>query len=287
MSTTAAAIQRVSELYRQAADANRHTPGRVGNVVVISPASADDVLIAADLHGHRLNFRTLVQRADLAGHSRRHLILQEVCHGGPRYPPEGGCMSHLLLEDVAELKTAYPDRVHFLLSNHELAELTDFPISKGGMMLNLQFRIGMQTMYGKAALQIREAFHAFLHSCPLAVRIGTEILVCHGSPDRVAENGFDASVFDRPLTTADMQPGGPAFRLVWGRDFRASNADALARLVNAKLLVHGHEPCAEGYSTPNERQIILDCCGDRACYLLVPLQEQLTYAQVAARIQRL
>ena len=49
-------------------------------------------------------------------------------------------MSHTLLEDVAQLKVDYGDRFHFILANHELSELTDFPIMKSGRMLNLLFR---------------------------------------------------------------------------------------------------------------------------------------------------
>jgi hypothetical protein len=44
-------------------------------------------------------------------------------------------MSHRMLEDVARLKVRYPDRFHFILSNHELAELTEFPIMKSRKLL--------------------------------------------------------------------------------------------------------------------------------------------------------
>ena len=57
-------------------------------------------------------------------------------------------MSHAILEDIARLKVRYPDRVHFLLGNHELAELTDYPIQKNKQMLNVLFRMGLEQMYG-------------------------------------------------------------------------------------------------------------------------------------------
>src|SRR6185369_6088628 len=76
---------------------------------------------------------------------------KEVCHGVPEYPGEtGGCMSHLLLEDCIRLKSEYPERFHFLLSNHELAELGDFPICKSRRMLNVVFRCGINELYGSA-----------------------------------------------------------------------------------------------------------------------------------------
>jgi hypothetical protein len=269
----------------QAADANRTCSARRGNVICLTPENAADVMIVADLHGNRLNFDKLLRIANLAENPRRHLIMQEVCHGGPEYPGEnGGCMSHLLLEDCIRLKTEFPERFHFLLSNHELAELGDFPICKSRKMLNLLFRTGINEMYGAAGEQVRDAYLEFLASCPLAVRLDSGVFISHSVPDFCDREPFDTSVFDRPLTCADYRSGSPAFKLVWGRDFRAANADAFARQVGADLLIHGHEPCDEGYSAPNQRQVILDGCCSQATYLILPVGKKLTQADVIARI---
>ena len=75
--------EQVIELCQQAAEANRSTAGRRGNVVLLTPENGDEVFVAADLHGNRLNFNELLRIADLANHPRRHLVMQEVCHGGP------------------------------------------------------------------------------------------------------------------------------------------------------------------------------------------------------------
>ncbi len=287
MVASSEAIQRVVDTYLQAAEANRKTPARDGNVISLTPDAADDVMIAGDLHGQRLNFNKLCRIADLASHARRHLILQEVCHGGPSYPLGLGCMSHLLLEDVAGLKVQYPERVHFLLSNHELAELNELPITKAGRMLNMQFRAGMHEMYDEAVPRVRDALVEFLSTCPLAMRLSDKVFVCHGIPENVAERGFDVEVFHRPITPQDLEANGAAFRLVWGRDFRSVNAEAFAGLVGAAILVHGHEPCPEGFATPNDRQIILDCASSLASYVILPAGESLTHSQVVARIRRL
>jgi hypothetical protein len=280
-------VARVVQICRQAAQANRQTAARRGNLIVLSPDVADDVMITTDLHGQRLNFLKLCRIADLAAHPRRHLVLQEVCHGGPRYPSGWGCMSHLLLEDVARLKADHPDRVHFLLSNHELAELTDHPIAKAGRMLNLQFRAGLQELYGDSAQTVRAALVEFLGTCPLGVRLTTGVFVCHGSPSSVDRRGFDTGVFHRPLADEDFRTGGGAFQVVWGRDFRPENAEAFAKLVDSDVLIHGHEPCSRGVRVPNERQIILDCSGRNASYLLLPTKEKLTQGQIVQRVQRL
>lgn len=285
MAASPETVQRVIDTYRQAAALNANLPARRGNVVVLDKQNADEVMVTADLHGNRINFGKLLKIADLANHPRRHLVMQEVCHGGPTYPG-GGCMSHIMLEDIARLKTEFPEQFHFLMSNHELAELTDFPITKHRRVLNLAFRCGLQEMYGCAAEDVRAACWEFLASLPLAIRAG-RAFVCHSLPENVDREGFDTTVFDRPLTPEDLAKSGPAFRLVWGRDFRPANADAFAKLVNADLLIHGHEPCSDGFSVPNHRQLILDCCSEKACYLLLRLDEAWNQQSLVRQIERL
>jgi hypothetical protein len=285
MAASSETVQRVIETYQQAATLNANLPARRGNVVVLDEQNADEVMVTADLHGNRINFGKLLKIADLANHPRRHLVMQEVCHGGPTYPG-GGCMSHIMLEDIARLKTEFPDQFHFLMSNHELAELTDFPITKHRRVLNLAFRCGLQEMYGCAAEDVRAACWQFLASLPLAIRAG-RAFICHSLPENVDRDGFDTTVFDRPLTPEDLTKPGPAFRLVWGRDFRPANADAFAKLVNADLLIHGHEPCSDGFAVPNHRQLILDCCSEKACYLLLRLNESGDQQTLVQKVQRL
>ncbi|MBI2825769.1 MAG: hypothetical protein HYX69_13875 [Planctomycetia bacterium] len=280
-------IEGVIATYQAAARANRETPTRDGNIIVLSAEEGDDVMITADLHGHRRNFNAIKRIADLEHHPRRHLILQEVCHGGPTYPTNGGDMSHGMLEDVAKLKATYRDRVHFLLSNHELAELTDYPILKAKKMLNLMFRLGMQEMYGPATEKVREAYVEFLRTCPLAVRLPGGVFVSHSLPEQTDLRGFDASVLKRPLEALDLREQGDVFRLVWGRDYRPENAKAFAKVVSATSLIHGHEPCPTGHAVPNDMQIILDCCSDQASYILVPLNRSFTHAELVERIAKL
>lgn len=280
-------IEQVIDTYHQAAEANRRTPGRQGSVVHITAEMADDVLVTADLHGNRRNFNAIKKLADLTNRPRRHLVMQEVCHGGPTYPSNGGCMSHAMLEDVAKLKAAHPEQVHFILSNHELAELTDYPILKSNKMLNLMFRLGMQESYGPAAEKVREAFKEFLGTCPLAVSLPGGVFICHTIPEKVDSRGFDQTVFDRELEGLDFKENSPAFNLVWGRDFRQANADAFAKLVGAQTLIHGHEPCPDGYDVPNDTQVILDCCTEKAHYALLPTDRELPHAEVVKRIKPL
>ena len=280
-------IEDVVSTYEAAAAANWKTPGREGNVVHLTPELADEVMVTADIHGHRRNFNLIKKTADLPTYVGRHLVMQEVCHGGPTYPTNGGCMSHAMLEDVAKLKVAFPERVHFILSNHELAELTDYPILKSKKMLNLMFRLGMQEVYGAATERVRTAYLEFLRSCPLAVRLSNRVWISHSAPEGVDRKGFDASIFTRELDATDLQEHGDVFDLVWGRDYRPENAAAFAKLVDADIMIHGHDPCPSGFRVPNERQIILDCCAEKATYLVVPVGEKPSHAQLVERIKPL
>jgi len=280
-------VARLLSVFDQAAEANRQTPGRQGNVVALSAELAAEVMVTGDLHGHRRNFNLIRRLAALDTHPRRHLVLQEVCHGGPTYPDCGGCMSHTILEDVAWLKSKYPERIHFILGNHELAELSDFPIQKAQQLLNVQFRLGVQRMYGPATERVCEAYRRFLQSCPLAVRLPQGVFISHSLPEEVDRVGFDASVFTRELTADDYGERGDAFRLVWGRDYRGANARAFAQLVGAKVLINGHEPCYQGFMAPNDFQIILDCCDQPAAYVILPVGAELSHAEVMERVERL
>jgi hypothetical protein len=279
-------VRSVVDCYQAAAQANYNTPGRVGNVVDLTADMADECMVTGDLHGHTGNFEAICRVADLGRFPRRHLVLQEVCHGGPTFE-NGGCKSFRMLEQVARLKAEHPARVHFLLSNHELAELTDYPILKAKRMLNLSFRLGLQEEYGDAADQVREAFCQFIISCPLAVRLASGAFISHSLPEHLDRHSFDRTIFDRPYEDDDLREHGAVFDLVWGRDHRPDNAHAFAGLVGAKLLVHGHEPCREGYSTPNDTQLIVDCCGDNACYVMLPVDRPITHAEAVARVARL
>lgn len=284
MSCRAHQLEETIHLFREAAAANRQTSARKGNVIMVSAHEADEVMVTADLHGHIGNFQSLLEIAALDDHPRRHLVMQEVCHGGPPYP-DGGCQSHTLLEEMARLKLTYPDRFHFILSNHELAELTDFPILKGQRILNVAFRCGLLHAFGPEYERVREAALEFIRSCPLAVRLPNDIFISHSLPGAMDRQHFDRTIFDRPLEEDDFREYGSLFNLVWGRDYRPANAEAFAQAVGAKILIHGHDPCPQGYKAPNDLQIILDCCSTPATYLLVPTGEGLSHGHLVRQIR--
>jgi hypothetical protein len=164
--------------------------------------------------------------------------------------------------------------------------MTGYPIQKGGSLLNLLFRLGVHHMYGAATDRVMQSYHEFIGSCPLAVRWG-RVFACHSAPENVARDRFDTGIFSRPITRSDLDPHGAVFELVWGRDYSEENAASFANLVNADVLLHGHEPTDEGYSTPNSVQIIFDCCHAKPSYAILPIHEPLDQSKIVSRIKQL
>jgi hypothetical protein len=260
MKVTIEFLHELDERFAAATRANRQTAGRTGSIVQLGVDEADDVWVFGDLHGNRANFNKIIRFVALDEHPRRHLVLQEVVHGGPTYEG-GGCMSHMLLEDVAKLKVKYPDRVHFLLSNHELSECTQTSLAKGGISQNQMFASGLETAYGPAAGRIAELYKSFILSLPLAVRLKNGIFISHTLPDKSSAKSFDPKVITRALTTTDILMGGSAHAMVWGREHDNDFVGKFAKLFKSTFFVHGHEPTPAGFQTPNDYQIILDASG--------------------------
>lgn len=284
--TQSKSVAETVELMQAAVEVNQRCQQRIGNVIALTPEVADDIVITADLHGHRQNFQKIVDIAALKQHPHRHLVLQEVCHGGPS-DEEGGCQSHLMLREVAELVVEFPGRVHFLLSNHELSEVIDYPIMKNGAVLTIAFRMGISHTYGPDWEQVFQAYKEFIASSPLAIVLSSDIFISHSVPERVLETGFDTTIFHRQLKRPDLQMEGPVGQLVWGRDYRPENLKAFRRIVRAQVLINGHTPCETGFVTREQTQIILDCCDENATYLHLPLRYSYRFNDIVARIAKL
>jgi hypothetical protein len=279
--------ERLMKTIRRAAELFRATPGRRGMVVYLDD-SAEDALIAGDLHGNIAHFQAILDRARLDRHPRRHLVLQEVVHGMRRYP-NGGCKSHQLLDLVAALKCQYPDRVHLILGNHEIGELTAKSILKAGVRTNEQFRLGVQSAYGEHAERVYESYHELLRSLPLAVRTANRVFMCHSAPEAAyLREKFDVSIFEaESIAALDTTRGSSVYALVWGRDTSAEAAAEFAKRVDADLLVTGHLACPEGYAVPNPTRLVLDCNCFPACYCIAPARRPVSQQDLVAAVQTL
>jgi hypothetical protein len=269
---------------KKAARLNLEDPFRKGAVIEL-PARGE-ALFTGDLHGAKENMNRLIELADLETFLDRHLIIQEVVHN-IQFGLVDRDISFRVLERVAQLKLEYPDRVHVILGNHELSELTGKKIIKENHMLNKMFAEGIKSTYREAAREVKRAYNAFFKSLPLAVRTPNGIFFSHSTPPLKHLPGFDPRVFQVEGEVTEMRMNTHIERLVWGRDFSQEAADAFADMVDAEILIVGHEACSKGFKVPNTRHVILDCKDDMASYVLVPLAVPVTHADVVRRIRRL
>jgi hypothetical protein len=269
---------------RRAAEALRATPGRSGRVVVLN--GAEDLLVAGDLHGHVGNFRKLLAVADLGRRPRRHLVVQEIIHNRADSP--SGDWSHQLVDLLAALICQYPGRVHFLIGNHELAQATDRPIFKDDVTHNDLFWEGVWASYGDRAAEVYAAYLELFAAAPLVVRTANRVFISHSLPPPKWLDTFNPADLEQEETDpAALVAGGSVYALVWGRDTSADHVRAFLAKVDADLLITGHIPCDKGYEAPNDRQVILDCMGEPACYCLLPAGRALAHDELVACVKTL
>ncbi len=267
--------RKVLTTIRRATELLRATPGRTGGIV--EPSGADEIMVVGDLHGNLRAFKKALTLAALDRNPRRHLVLQELIHGRLMYPDDAGDRSHQLVDVVSALKCQYPDRVHVILGNHELSELTGRVIGKDGKALNDLFRQGITTAYGAASDEVYEAYKGLFAAMPLAVRTANRVLVCHTLPDE-----DDLERLDLSLLKADSWPPeamlrrGTIYALTWGRDTDPAVADRFAAMVDADYFICGHQPCDQGFRLANHRQIIIDGTDPYPAYCLFPTTSPMT-----------
>ncbi len=265
-----ATVARATTLFRE-------TPGRSGGVVTLDPAKVTEVMVVGDLHGNTPAFRRLLGIAALDRNPGRTLVLQELIHGPRMYPEDRGDKSHQLVDLVCALKCQFPDRVHLILGNHELSELTGRAIAKNGVALNALFRQGIETAYGEHGAAVYAAYQGLFAALPLCVRTPNRVLLCHTIPD-----GFELDAFDPGVLTLDhwppeaMKRHGGVYALTWGRDTAAETVDRFAAIVDADWFVTGHQPCDDGFRQANHRQVIIDGTDPYPAYCLFPANDPVT-----------
>jgi hypothetical protein len=278
--------QKILATVRKATALMRATPGRLGGV--IAPDQAEDVMVVGDLHGNLPAFRSALAVAALHQHPGRHLVLQELVHEINKYDEDVPDRSHRLVDLVAALKCQYPDRVHLILGNHELSELTGRIIGKDGQALNLRFRMGLERAYGARTNEVYQAYLEFFAALPLAVRTPNRVFICHTLPD-----GRHLDTLDLDLLKADQWPdealkrGGTIYALTWGRDTSVETADRFAAMVDADWFVTGHQPCSQGFRQAGPRQLIIDGTNPLPAYVLFPARGPVTIESLLASARTL
>ncbi|MGE5608464.1 MAG: metallophosphoesterase [Bacillota bacterium] len=276
--------ERVIEAFSIASEENEISPLRSYNLVRLPEEG--EVWIAGDMHDHRRNFDKLLHSADLENNPRRHLVLQELLHGD-RFNSNGAEGSWEMLFQAAELKCDFPGQVHFLLANHDLAQIHGEGIMKGGYSVCEAFSAGIKEVFGARADHVEVAVKQFLLSLPLGIQTPNGIFCCHSLPIDSQLEGFDFNIFHRPLTGPDYaRKVGPVYQLIWGRHMSSEAAAKFADKMEASILVTGHQPQEEGYQVNGPRHLIIASDHNQGMFLPISLSEKYDMDQLVARLQK-
>src|SRR3954468_3600751 len=257
---------------------------RVGQTIHL-PAEGE-IWISGDIHDHRRNFEKFITAADLDNNPQRHIVLHELIHG-EHFDAGGAEDSWKMLVQAAELKCDPPRQVHFLLANHDLAQIHGEGIMKGGVSVCEGFNKGVRRDFKDHATGVQVAITEFLLSLPLAIRTGNGLFISHSIPGESDLPTFDFTVFDRELTAADYKRRtGPVYQLIWGRKMGPEAAITFAERVGAQLLIPGHQPQEAGYATVGDRMIILASDHNQGVFLPLSLSENYDLDKLVANIQK-
>jgi hypothetical protein len=243
---------------------------RKGNVIELG--AVGDVFVCGDIHGHRRNFEKFFRKADLPNHPDRHVILQEIIHGGPD-DGQGGCISYRLLFDAVELKVRYPDRVHIIMGNHDTAYISQKDVLKNGREMNSAMTAAIKREFGDDAVDVENAIKNFLFSQPLAVKCENGIWISHSLPVARFIDLFDTEIFNRDLRPEDLKKPASGYLLTWGRNQTEEVIDKLSEMLDAKLFICGHQTQEKGWLVVGQKLIIIASEHNHGCALGFSLEK--------------
>jgi hypothetical protein len=257
----------VARTFARAAAALANHPGRTGSLTHLP--GEGELVVTGDLHDHALNFRRIVKAADLQQNAHRHLLLQEVIHGDSRV--NGLDLSVRMLARCADLVARFPQRVHVLLSNHELAQLTGEKITKDSINVCDAFDQGLDYLFAEQAESVRAAMEEYLSAMPLAYETEGGVMLAHSVPSPRKIEVFDSQVIHRELTEADRISNGAAYLMVWGRHQNKKITEELAEAWGVSTFVVGHQPPEMGWDTIADNTLVLTSEHDHGQYLKIDL----------------
>lgn len=266
----------------EAARLIREDPLRNGSQLVFP--NYGQVVMTGDLHGHRRNFEKLKKFCDLAHFGVRHVILHEIIHEEIGFAGEQDT-SHEVLLEAARWKCEFPDQVHFLLSNHDLAQVNRHEITKNGRVVTKTFEEGVQDAYGTGADTVLRAIYSLIRSLPLAGRTANRVLLSHSLPGPRDLPAFDPSVLLRVPTEADLASRGSAHSLVWGRYHTEAVLTALRELLDVDFFICGHQPQEMGYDVLYDRMLILASEHNHGVFLPLDLKKPVTLDTLTRNIR--
>lgn len=286
-------IDEVIDALRAGAAACRGASCRQGSIEVIEAPS--QLIATGDTHDHPANFKAVLHAAGLDGEfgaEEKHLTLHEIIH--PELPESRELptdTSFRGLTRIAYLKSQYPELVHVLLANHELAQAIGSGIMKNGVRVVDAFNKGVASVFGDQSHRVHEAIADFVLSMPIALRckgVHGDILCAHSLPGPASMGRFDASILNRELVPDDYQPRvGSAHLMVWGRGYDADQLEDLTERWGVNLFILGHEHAPNGYAVVEPNAIVLNTDHHRGVYLPIDLEDEVTVERCVSKLVRI
>lgn len=288
----------VVDTLRRGAAAHLTNRWRRGIIETVRLDPADRLVLTGDLHDNPLHLARVVRAAGMAGPPGpdarpAHLTLHELIHGDRL--TNGMDFSYRVLARAAALKAAFPEHVHTLLANHELAQVVGTGIVKDGVRVVEAFNEAIDCTFADRAPAVHAALAGFIRSMPLAVRFtmpGVPDLLCsHSLPPPELMDRFDPAVLERAqteLTDDDLVPRrGSVHLMVWGRGHTPDQLVGLAARWGVGLFVLGHEKAETGLIVLPPNALVLNSDHERGVHLDVPAGTDRSPEAFAARAKPL
>ena len=253
----------VADIFNQAADLLKSDPARNNNVLNLGDPG--EVIIAGDIHGNRPNLQKIITYSSKISPAPT-LILQELIHG-PVDEKTGQDRSIEILLRAARLKIKNPEKVHFLMGNHDLAQFSGNEIAKEGRGVCKGFVTGVEFCFGEeAAAQIVPAANKFMQAMPIAAKFDNGLWASHTlpSPNRQEVAGYE--IFTRnDYAPQDYKRSGSLYEWTWGRDQTPDQLDAIAEKLGVEFFVIGHRHIQEGLLEIPNRAIAINSDKSAGC----------------------
>jgi hypothetical protein len=220
------------------------------------------LLVSTDLHGNGADFRALraiFLRLRETEPDTHWALLGDLVHGPDDfarqenpdlydYPDE----SPALPGEILRLRREHPDRIHYVLGNHDHGHVGGPHTGKfyDNEVLHLE-----SILDAEQRASLRELFC----SAYLALAAPCGALLCHGSPDHALQRPTDLD--DIPLELARCSPYQHRVLESFLRSY-GQRGDVSERLLARfgtdpplRLVVHGHDRDESGYFTEGENQV--------------------------------
>jgi Icc-related predicted phosphoesterase len=265
--------QTIIDLLNNGIEALNADKYRRGNVIHL-PAEGN-LIITGDIHGHRRNFERMVNYADLDNNPDRHIVLQEIIHGGPE-DSNGGCLSYQLLFEAVRYKLSFPDRVHIIMGNHDTAWINNSEVMKDGREMNRAMREAMEREFEQTCDDVILVMRQFLFSQPLAVRCENRIWISHSLPSDRYLKKFNPKILGKKLKINDVVRPGSAYLLTWGRNHSQKLLDKMADMLDVDIFILGHQPQEQGWTQAGDNLIIIASNHSHGCLIPIDLTKSYT-----------